>query len=114
MVYHYHISSKISRISGRLQDLSKFPQFVDIKLCLHSTVVPGCSIIVHEPPDGLSFSLSDSISPVVPGGDTCITVISNTDQREMKSQNQSGSLSMSELYLSDVSSDLRQRIAETF
>ena len=38
MVYHYHISSKISRLSGRLQHLSKFSQFVDIKLCLQLTV----------------------------------------------------------------------------
>ena len=75
---------------------------------------PGVLLLFTDLQMGLSFSLSDSISPVVPGGDTCITVISNTDQREMKSQNQSGSLSMSEQYLSDVSSDLRQRIAETF
>ena len=75
---------------------------------------PGVLLLFTDLQMGLSFSLSDSISPVLPEGDTCITVISNTDQREMKSQNQSGSLSMSELYLSNVSSDLRQRIAETF
>ena len=57
---------------------------------------PGVSILVFTNLQmGLSFSQSDSLSTVVPEGDSCTTVMSNSDQREMKLQNQSGSLSLS-------------------
>ena len=46
---------------------------------------PGVSILVFTNLQmGLSFSQSDSLSSVMPGGANCITVISHSDQGEMK------------------------------
>ena len=84
MVYHYHLSSQISRLSGRLR---LCPNFLKLSNILNVVEQPGASILVFTNLQmGLSFSQSDSLSSVKPGGASanCITVISHSDQGEMK------------------------------